>query len=1169
MGKRHLTLMMGAAVLAVSVFGAGCSRKSETSGEGAARISAINLAYSDTTSVSVTIESDASGANPATIAKPIVVPLGKKTTGNSWNTTAQGIPSGNVKYTGNAYQGTTVIFTGSILGVITAGNTANVTLNLFQATANSFANNAPVIDALQIGTTSATPGQAVPVNVVAHDPDATDTLTYLWTATCGTFSPLTGSPAVAASASETWTAPASSSAPCVLTVMVTDNHGASNTATASISVSASNKGGVALTVTPDLAPVISGINMNVTNGTPPVASPFVTGSTAHLSVQATDDGSIASYAWSVNPECTGSFSNAAISNPDFTVTAVAGWGCRFTVVVTDDIGQPTTGSITTVVVPAAGTAVAAPVVEIYSQSSDSIALNQTVYLYLAADQLAGDTLDFTWSDNLDGGAGSSATVTGGISSSGATIVTDPTVAQPNIQVKYVAPADLGIPSTPILFTVTVTDTVNHLTASHVFTITKANDPCAGNAPTTTTCDDGNACTTADHCDGAGHCVGGTATVCTASDACHVAGTCNPANGNCSTPPAPAGTSCSDGNACTTTDICNGLGTCTGGAPVVCTATTCNVPGTCDTSTGVCSAQTPAANGTTCNDGNACTTVDTCQAGACVGGSPVTCPVATDACHVAGTCVPATGACSAQTNAPNGTACNDNNLCTDGDVCTAGVCAGPTPHCASPLICSASTGACNAPACMQPTLAKDWFAQTAILASDTSANLYAAGTLVAATGTPPTAFSFNFGAGAQPEGGDFDVYVNKVDPTTGLAVWTKDFGDSSVQLGVGVAALPSVVAVIGNYFGNMNVGSMLPANAGGTSVDFVLGLSPSNGAPTWGKKIDLVNGGLSAIASNAGATAATSSFVVCGAFGVSGSNPAGSAGATDLIPGQTAFGGSDIIVAKINAVDGSVAWARQIGAAGDELCTSVAMSDDGANVYITGTYLGDALNLGGGAAAFPAATTNQARLFVAQLNGSTGATITGQTWGTVGRQAPTSITTDASGNVVLGGGFNSSLPFGGTAGTLTSSGGQDAFVAKLSSSLVPQWAHSWGGGSDTQKVNSVATDSAGNVFAVGLFGTSINLGASGAAIASAGQTDAFTVKISSAGVVGCAATYGDSAGQEADQITVARLAPAGSGQDRGMISGAFAGTLNIGPASLSTPSAAITDTFISFINENSF
>jgi hypothetical protein len=1147
MGKRHLTLMMGAAVLAVSVLGAGCSRKSETTGEGAARISAINLAYSDTTSVSVTIESDLSGAHPATIAKPIVVPLGKKTTGNSWSTTAQGIPSGNVKYTGNAFQGTTVIFTGSVLGVITAGNTANVTLNLFQATANSFANNAPVIDALQIGTTSATPGQVVSVNVVAHDPDATDTLTYAWTATCGTF-------AAASSAATTWTAPLSSSAPCVLTVMVTDNHGASNTATASVSVSASNKGGVAITVTPDLAPVISGINVNVTNAaTPPVAAAFVTGNVANLTVVASDDGSIASYLWTANAACAGSFSNAAIANPAFTVTAAAGTICTFTVVVTDDLGQPTTGTVTIPVVPAAGSAVAAPVVEIYSQSSDSIALGQTVYLYLVADQLSGDTLDFTWTDNLDGGPGSSATVTGGISSSGAIIVTAPSVAQPNIQVKYVAPADLGVPSTPIHFIVTVTDTVNHLSASHDFTITKANDPCAGNAPTTTTCDDGNACTTADHCDGAGHCVGGTATVCTASDACHSVGTCNPANGVCSTPNAPSGTSCSDGNACTSSDVCNGLGTCTGGAPVVCTASTCNVPGTCAPATGLCSAQTPAANGTTCSDGNACTAVDTCQAGVCVGGSPVTCPVATDACHVAGTCAPATGTCSAQTNAADGTVCSDANFCTSGDACAAGVCVGPNPtSCPVGQVCSVSAQACITPpaaVCMQPTAARDWTVTTVFLATDGAPNAYTTGTLSSA---------FDFGAGVQTEGGDTDVYVNKVNPATGVAVWTKDFGDSSAQLGLGVAASSATVGVIGNYLGSMNVGATLPGNANPTPVDFVLGLSPANGAPMWGKKVDLAGGDFASISSNAG----LGSFFVCGTFGIAGA--VAGAGAVDLVPAQSSFGGKDIVVAKINASDGSVVWARQIGSTGDEVCTSVTSDDAGNNVYLTGTYSNDALDFGTGA--FPAALATQARIYVAKLNGSTGATISASAFGTLGRQLPNSIVADSSGNVIVGGAFLTTITFA-TGVAITSEGGQDAFVVKFNSSLVPQWAHNYGGGGAAQKIQSVATDSAGHVFAVGLFAGSINIGTGGAAIATAGSTDAFTVKLDAAGNVVCGATYGDSAGQEADAVTIARF---GTGADTALFGGTYQGVMALGGSvSLNSGSAAVTHAYIASMNANSF
>src|SRR5205085_1335006 len=84
--------------------------------------------------------------------------------------------------------------------------------------------------------------------------------------------------------------------------------------------------------------------------------------------------------------------------------------------------------------------------------------------------------------------------------------------------------------------------------------TDACDPATGSSTHTpvnngTSCDDGNACTSNDTCQ-AGACTGGTTKTCAASDQCHIAGTCNPANGQCSNPAAPNGTSCDDGQGCT-------------------------------------------------------------------------------------------------------------------------------------------------------------------------------------------------------------------------------------------------------------------------------------------------------------------------------------------------------------------------------------------------------------------------------------------------------------------------------------------------------------------------------------------------------------------------------------------------------------------------------------------
>lgn len=1125
MRNRYLT-MMGAAVLAASVCGSGCSRNPTANELGSATITAKNfLEYSDISRVEVTV----SGTN---ISKPILVPLGKKTNTTDWVTTVQGIPAGAVNYAGNAYNSAgAVIFTGQVAGTVTAGQTANVLINLFQATANAFSNNAPVITALQIATTSATPGQAVDVNVVATDADVGDTLTYAWTSTCGAVSP-------ANVAHSTWTAPASASAPCVLTVTVTDNHGAQTSATASIAVAASNKGGAAITVAPDLAPIISAINVNVTDAAAK-AAPFVKSNIAQLQAVATDDGPTMTYAWTV-AGCTGTFSDAALSSTAFTLGSDAPAVCTFTVVVTDDKGQPTSGSLVLPVAPTAGSSKAAPIVETYSNSSDTVSPGQEIYFYVSVSQVAHDAITFVWAGNPGSAPGFSQTDS-----------TDPNLATPSSTLKYVAPTDLGDLGQPLVVTVTATDTVNSLIVTRTWNLTKRTAQCA--AGSTGTCDDGNACTTGDHCDGQGNCVPGTAVDCSTNlPLCKAAGTCNKATGQCVYPDAASGTSCNDTLGCTTNDICNGHGVCNG-TPVVCQAAQCQTAGTCQEPTGTCSAPTPVTGGS-CNDGVSCTTGDTCTNGVCAG-TPVVCPVATDACHVAGTCQESTGACSAQAVAPNGTTCTDNDPCTKGDVCTNGVCGG-SALCVAPLVCDPTTETCVNPpaaACMAPAQAKDWTVKTTFVGSDGSAGVYAAGTLIGA---------FDFGAGAGTAGGDSDIYVNKVNPATGLASWTRQMGDSSAQLGLGVTASADKVGVIGNYIGTVT-GTSLPANASGTAVDFVVALNPATGATVWGKKVDLAGGDFAAIASNPTLNA----FYVCGNFGIAG-YPAGSAGPVDLGVATTAFGGKDIVVAKVNGTDGSIAWARHVGTTGDDACAAIAVDDAGANVFIAGTYSNGALDLGTGA--FPAAAASQARLYVAKLNASTGATITASAYGTLGRQVPSSLATDASGNVVLGGSFLTTLNFGTGMSITAASSASDAFVVKFDANLVPQWAKSWNGvtGDGIQNVKSVATDSAGHIFAVGLFATGITLGTGGAVIPSVGGTDAFTAKLDAQGNVLCAATYGDTASQSADSITIARFAT-GAAQNTSMVSGAFAGSITFGTSVLNTGSPATTHGFVTTVAVNSF
>ncbi|HEV8199592.1 MAG TPA: LamG-like jellyroll fold domain-containing protein [Candidatus Polarisedimenticolia bacterium] len=193
------------------------------------------------------------------------------------------------------------------------------------------------------------------------------------------------------------------------------------------------------------------------------------------------------------------------------------------------------------------------------------------------------------------------------------------------------------------------------------------------APNGTSCSDNNACTQVDTCQ-AGTCTGANPVVCTPLDQCHTAGSCDPQNGQCSNPAKADGTTCSDGNACTQTDTCQ-AGTCTGGNPVVCTATDqCHVAGTCNPANGSCS-NPQAPNGTTCNDGSACTSSDVCTGGTC-SGAAVTCSDG-NACNGVETCNPATG-CVPGTPP----VCDDGQFCNGVETChpASGCVAGTPPNC---------------------------------------------------------------------------------------------------------------------------------------------------------------------------------------------------------------------------------------------------------------------------------------------------------------------------------------------------------------------------------------------------------------------------------------------------------------------------------------------------------
>jgi len=258
---------------------------------------------------------------------------------------------------------------------------------------------------------------------------------------------------------------------------------------------------------------------------------------------------------------------------------------------------------------------------------------------------------------------------------------------------------------------------------------------------------------------------------------------------------------------------------------------------------------------------------------------------------------------------------------------------------------------------------------------------------------------------------------------------------------------------------------------------------------------------------------------------------------------------------------------------DQKCLSAALDDNG-NAYFAGTYAGS-LDFGGGALPVPTvaavdggATTAgvPAIAWVAKFNGADGTFIAAKSFGTTGTVAPSALSLDPRGAVLMAGQFNSDTTFGtqllATSGGSMSSG-SDGFVAKLdSSSLAPVWVRSLAAQPGKNAgCSGIDSDSAGNVTVTGHFAPTLAVGP-GSTVLQAGITvggDVFVATLSGAsGDTLCARNYGDpaSSGIGTNAISINRRAT-GTNKDRAAIAGFFADVINFGGSTTALSSGSPT------------
>jgi hypothetical protein len=1206
---RNLALL--AAVFSATV-STGCSqtpKQSTPSGNAKVGVSINAETATNIVTVKLTVSTDTT-LFPSTI-NPLAAPIVTSLTNNdpsaklSWGGYVQGIPAGtNRIFQVDAYNASsTVIYTGKGTADITAGATASVYLLLQGPNDGGFVNGLPRIDTLTASSTLVTVGTTPPPDRVAlyfhaTDPDPAATLTYQWTDSCsatsfdapsistGVVSPL--------AATVLWTPPTTAGV-CTLTLKVIDSAGGTVTTYLAIQTQLSQTGNAVVNAYPNSWPIVSltAVETFVKDGTGKITSVQYD----LVATSADPDGDAVKYAWSVvGTGCTSAasgFTSPQVpavtvpviplafgpgANPTNTVTFTTDDvvnGCVLRVDVTDfwpsgkrpvgftvdDRGGDTVGLINGAAPKYFAVApqishITAPNAPGNPQDASSatfmVGTNQIV-------SLGVDVTDPTPTYNNAPGTPFSYSFTWGgfsyVAGTLNTVTSSPGTVSANFQSSTVF--------TPGSFVKIVVTNAQGLTAAYTWNFKPAN-PCDGTAATVgATCDTGlGLCAPAGQCTAAGTCVDPAAVVCAAGGQCAPIGFCQASSGTCTYPQLTDGTSCNaDSSGCTVNDACS-AGACVAGAAPACNtpidAQCQSAPGTC-ASTGVNSFVCNYASvldGTTCNaDSNGCTQNDACLAGACTAGPAVVCNTPA-VCHTnPGSCLsggPTSFSCVYALATP-GTACNTAGPCITGQTCNvAGSCAGGTPFCATGLICDPAVPSCR------PSLVAEHVARglpvsgPAGLAIDVAGNSYVGGAIYSLT---PVSFDGH----SVTSTGDADIFLAKY--TNGVAQWAVGIGDAGAnpQSASGTAITnDGTLAVIGQFAGAVTIGSGNLNSA--APIDFLAGFDGSNGAGKWAKQLNDGSGFVKAVAANANdATPAHGNRIALCGFASGVTAPA------DLVTGATVPVGNDILVGAFSSA-GTKLWASQIATAANEECDAVTVDDSG-DVIASGSFSGASLTFPGLPALTGPGNSTRKYLWVAKFNGATGAPIAAVAFsGTAGQASPNSLTTDAAGDVVVGGSFTGNLTIGAT--LLTSAGANDAYVAKLTPALGTAWAVRLGGtGGDV--AYGVATTSVGDVVVTGLF----NRTTTGAAILTTTTTTAsnpFVLKLDGlTGATQQAKGYGDAATSSGDALVVNRF-----GTDQVSIVGSFGATLTavpptspplLGPALPPLPVTAVNATDVFLVN----
>jgi hypothetical protein len=251
----------------------------------------------------------------------------------------------------------------------------------------------------------------------------------------------------------------------------------------------------------------------------------------------------------------------------------------------------------------------------------------------------------------------------------------------------------------------------------------------------------------------------------------------------------------------------------------------------------------------------------------------------------------------------------------------------------------------------------------------------------------------------------DTFLLKLS-VTGAHLWSKNFGSTSDDRGMGVAVdINDDILLTGYYLGQVNFGGTGLNSAG--DHDVYLAKFRADGSHVWSKRL---GGMFNDIAAKV-AVDGMGNVVASGYFWMS----------TDMEGGTLSATAYGMYVAKYNG-NGVHQWSRASTGGGYHYATGV-VCDEGGNVVVVGYYQ-YAMSLGTSALEYADMAYNG---FVAKYTSNGGLVWVDEVAGT-GSDAVNAVSVSAAGFPVVTGYFQGTASFAGS--SLTSTGSNDAFLLKI-------------------------------------------------------------------------------------------------------------------------------------------